>query len=238
MHPILPILNRATALLLPHQCVRCRQFADTTGLCAACWSSLAPVTAPMCRQCGLPLAEMLEDGICAACWATPPAIKRIRSALRYDDASRSLILKLKHGDGLQLVPFICRLMAGRFAELTSDNPLVVPIPLHRWRYWRRRFNQSAELARYLCHQHGTGIYAPELLLRTRATQSQGGLSLQARKRNLARAFAVSPGATVAGQTVILIDDVMTTGATLNAAAGVLHRAGASEVRALTIARVI
>ena len=94
------------------------------------------------------------------------------------------------------------------------------------------------MAHYLCHQHGTGIYAPELLLRTRATQSQGGLSRQARKRNLAGAFAVSPGATVAGQTVILIDDVMTTGATLNAAAGVLHRAGAAEVRALTIARVI
>ena len=122
-----PILNRATALLLPHQCVSCRQFADTTGLCAACWSALAPITAPMCRQCGLPLAEMLEDGICAACWATPPKISRIRSALRYDDASRSLILKLKHGDGLQLVPFICRLMAGRFAELTSDDPLVLSL---------------------------------------------------------------------------------------------------------------
>lgn len=233
-----PILNRATALLLPHQCVSCRQFADTTGLCAACWSALAPITAPMCRQCGLPLAEMLEDGICAACWATPPKISRIRSALRYDDASRSLILKLKHGDGLQLVPFICRLMAGRFAELTSDDPLVIPIPLHRWRYWRRRFNQSAELARNLCHQHGTGVYSPVLLQRQRATQSQGGLSRQARKRNLAGAFAISPDAARADRPVLLIDDVMTTGATLNAATRVLQRAGAPEVRALTIARVI
>jgi ComF family protein len=233
-----PILNRATALLLPHQYVSCRQFADTTGLCAACWSALAPITAPMCRQCGLPLAEMLEDGICAACWATPPKISRIRSALRYDDASRSLILKLKHGDGLQLVPFICRLMAGRFAELTSDDPLVIPIPLHRWRYWRRRFNQSAELARYLCHQHGTGVYSPVLLQRQRATQSQGGLSRQARKRNLAGAFAINPDAARADRPVLLIDDVMTTGATLNAATRVLQRTGAPEVRALTIARVI
>lgn len=129
-------------------------------------------------------------------------------------------------------------MAGRFAELTSDDPLVIPIPLHRWRYWRRRFNQSAELARYLCHQHGTGVYSPVLLQRQRATQSQGGLSREARKRNLAGAFAISPDAARADRPVLLIDDVMTTGATLNAATRVLQRAGAPEVRALTIARVI
>ena len=82
-------------------------------------------------------------------------------------------------------------MAGRFAELTSDDPLVIPIPLHRWRYWRRRFNQSAELARYLCHQRGTGVYSPVLLQHQRATQSQNGLSRQARKRNSAGAFAIS-----------------------------------------------
>ena len=96
----------------------------------------------------------------------------------------------------------------------------------------------AELARYLCHQHGTGVYSPVLLQRQRATQSQGGLSRQARKRNLAGAFAISPDAARADRPVLLIDDVMTTGATLNAATRVLQRAGAPEVRALTIARVI
>ena len=234
------ILHRASALLLPCQCVSCRQFSETTGLCADCWSELSPVTSPFYQHCGLPLAEQLDDGICAGCWAAPPAMTRIRTALRYDDSSRDLILKLKHGDALQLVPFISRLMAGRFAELTTDNPLVVPIPLHRWRYWRRRFNQSAELARHLCQRYGRGIYDAGLLVRRRATKSQGGLSRRARKRNLAGAFATSPEAAkrLANRPVLLIDDVMTTGATLQAATACLLRAGASEVRALTFARVI
>ena len=115
------IQHRAAALLLPCQCVSCRQFSETTGLCADCWSGLSPVTSPFCQHCGLPLAEQLDDGICAGCWAAPPAMTRIRTALRYDDSSRELILKLKHGDALQLVPFISRLMDGRFAELTTDT---------------------------------------------------------------------------------------------------------------------
>ena len=164
----------------------------------------------------------------------------IRAALRYDDAARDLILKLKHGDGLQLVPFISQLMAARFVELTADNPFVVPVPLHRWRYWRRRFNQSAELARYLCQHYERRVYAPDLLIRHRATKSQGGLSRQARKRNLTGAFIPSPTAaqTLRGHPVLLVDDVMTTGATLQAATSCLRRAGAGEIRALTIARVI
>ena len=99
------VLGRLSALLLPHQCVSCRLFAETTGLCTACWTRLSPVTAPFCQHCGLPLAEQLVDGICASCWATPPEMACIRAALRYDDAARDLILKLKHGDGLQLVPY-------------------------------------------------------------------------------------------------------------------------------------
>ena len=234
------VLGRLSALLLPHQCVSCRLFAETTGLCTACWTRLSPVTAPFCQHCGLPLAEQLVDGICASCWATPPEMACIRAALRYDDAARDLILKLKHGDGLQLVPFISQLMAARFVELTADNPFVVPVPLHRWRYWRRRFNQSAELARYLCQHYERGVYAPDLLIRHRATKSQGGLSRQARKRNLTGAFIQSPTAaqTLRGHPVLLVHDVMTTGATLQAATSWLRRAGAGEIRALTIARVI
>ena len=98
-----------------------------------------------------------------------------RAALRYDDAARDLIQKLKHGDGLQLVPFISQLMAARFVELTADHPLVVPVPLHRWRYRRRRFNQSAELARYLCQHYERKFYAPDLLIRHRAKKSPVGL---------------------------------------------------------------
>ena len=131
-------------------------------------------------------------------------------------------------------------MAARFVELTADNPFVVPVPLHRWRYWRRRFNQSAELARYLCQHYERGVYAPDMLIRHRATKSQGGLSRQTRKRNLTGAFIPSPTAaqTLRGHPVLLVDDVMTTGATLQAATSCLRRDGAGEIRALTIARVI
>ena len=95
--------------------------------------------------------------------------------MRYDDAARDLILKLRHNVGLQLVPFISQLMAAIFIELTADNPFVVPVPLHRWRYWRRRLNQSAELARYLCQHYERKFYAPDLLIRHRAKKSPVGL---------------------------------------------------------------
>ena len=164
----------------------------------------------------------------------------IQVALRYDDAAPDLILKLKHGDGLQLVPLVSQLMAARFVELTADTPFGVPVPLHRWRHWRRRFNQSAELARYLCQHNERGVYAPDLLIRCRVKKSQGGLLRQARKRNLTGAFISSPSAaqTLRGHPVLLFDDVMTTGATLQAATSCLRRTGAGEIRALTIARII
>ena len=234
------VLGRLSALLLPHQCVSCRLFAETISLCAECWTRLSPVTATFFRHCGLPLAEHLVNGICASCWATPPEMARIRAALRYDNAVRDLILKLKHGDGLQLVPFISQLMAARFIELTADSLFVVPVPLHRWRYWLRRFHRSGELARFLCEHYEKVLYAPDLLIRHCATKTQSRLSRQARKRNLTGAFVPSPTAAqkLRGHPVLLVDDGMTTGATLHAASSCLQQAGASEFRALTSARVI
>ena len=121
-------------------------------------------------------------------------------------------------------------MAARFVELTADNPFVVPVPLHRWRCWQRRLKQSAELARYLCQHYEIGLYAPDLLIRNHATKSHGGLPRQARKRNLTGAFIPSPTAaqTLRGHAFLLVDDVMTTGATLQVATSCLRRAGAGE----------
>ena len=231
--------GQLATLLLPHQCVLCRQFADTTGLCASCWDGLTPIAAPLCARCGLPLGHTLADPLCAGCWTTPPPLAAIRACFHYADSARALILHYKHGDGLQLTPLLARLGARLFIELGSADTLVIPVPLHRRRYFRRRYNQAAEWGRQLCHHTGTGDFAPEILVRRRATRSQGGLSRHQRQRNIAGAFAVPPDAAprLAGRPVLLVDDVLTTGATLHEAARRLAAAGSGPVSALVLARV-
>jgi ComF family protein len=231
--------QKLATLLLPHQCVMCRQFADTTGLCASCWDGLTPIAAPMCARCGLPLGHTLADPLCASCWTDPPPLVAIRACFHYADSARELILHYKHGDRLQLTPLLARLGARLFVELATDTSLVIPVPLHRRRYFRRRYNQAAEWARCLCHQTGIGHFAPEMLIRQRAAQSQGGLSRHQRQRNIAGALAVPPpaGSRLSGRPVLLIDDVMTTGATLTEAAQRLINAGSGPVSALVLARV-
>ena len=227
-------------LVLPHQCVVCRNFAESTGLCARCWRGLSAIAAPVCRRCGLPLGHTLSEPICASCFTAPPPLAAIRAALHYNDSSRKLILAFKHGDALQLTPFLSALIARDFTVLCGDDPLVVPVPLHGRRYLKRRYNQSAELARQLCRTTGAGQFAPTVLIRRRATESQGGLSRHQRRRNLAGAFAVPEAERrgLAGRQVILVDDVMTTGATLFEAARCLARSGSGDVSALVLARVV
>ena len=169
----------------------------------------------------------------------PPPLAAIRACFHYADSARDLILHYKHGDGLQLTPLLARLGARLFIELGSDSPLVIPVPLHRRRYFRRRYNQAAEWARHLCDHTGQGDFAPNLLVRQRPTRSQGGLSRHQRQRNIAGAFAVPPDAAahIAGRPVLLVDDVLTTGATLHEAARRLTAAGSGPVSALVLARV-
>jgi len=231
--------SRLANLVLPHQCVICRRFAESTGLCADCWGGLSPIAAPVCRRCGLPLGHTLSDPVCAGCFTNPPPLARIRAGLHYNDTSRQMILAFKHGDALQLNPFLSTLLVRDFTALADEHTLVVPVPLHRRRYWQRRYNQSAELARHLCRTAIRGHFAPTVLARRRATVSQGGLSRAQRRRNLSGAFAVPPEARagLAGRDVLLIDDVMTTGATLFEAARCLTRAGSGDVSALVLARV-
>ena len=134
------------------------------------------------------LGHTLADPLCAACWATPPRLAAIRGCFRYNGSARDLVLAFKHGDGLQLTTFLTRLMARLFIGLVQDDTLVVPIPLHRRRYYRRRYNQAAELARHLCAVTGLSMFAPHMLIRRRATWSQVGLSRHQRMRNVTGAF--------------------------------------------------
>jgi ComF family protein len=165
---------------------------------------------------------------------------RARAALRYDDGARRLILAFKHADRTDTAPAFGGWLARAGAELLADAELITPVPLHRWRLLKRGYNQSAILARALARQTGLA-FVPDLLQRQRATRSQQGLSGQARLENVtAGAFRVHPWhrGRVDGRRVVLIDDVLTTGASVGACARVLRRAGASQVDVLTLARVV
>jgi len=178
------------------------------------------------------------ENLCAACLVKPPAFDSARAILAYDDKSRGAILALKHADRLDLVPGFARWLSrvGRGALENSD--LVIPVPLHPFRLWRRRYNQAAELARRLGRDWNLA-YAPAALLRSRATQSQGAMSsAKARRRNVLKAFQVPDPGLVAGKRVLLVDDVLTTGATVEACARALKRAGAAKVHVLVLARVV
>lgn len=229
-------------LLLPPRCLGCRTAVETQGrLCATCWSALVFLTPPQCRICGYPLPHVLPDApLCPACVAEPPAFDRARAALRYDEGARGLILAFKHADRTDITPAFGRWLMRAGEELFADTDLLVPVPLHRWRLLRRGYNQAADLANAVARQAGLPVL-PDLVQRIRATRSQQGLSGRARRDNLGPgAFRVHPWhrRRVAGRRLVLIDDVLTTGATVAACARVLRRAGAERVDVLTLARVV
>jgi len=226
-------------LLFPPLCLGCRGTVGQAGFCAACWSALTFLDGPGCACCGLPFAVALEgDAFCAGCLAKPPAFDKARAILAYDDNSRGAILALKHADRLDLVPGFSRWLSRTGRSLLEDCDLIVPVPLHRFRLWRRRYNQSAELARRLAGDWKRG-YDPFALIRTRGTASQGAMTgAKARRRNVLGAFKVPDPAKVHGKRVLLLDDVLTTGATVEACARALKRAGAEQVHVLVLARVV
>ncbi|WGF87674.1 double zinc ribbon domain-containing protein [Marinivivus vitaminiproducens] len=226
--------------LLPPRCIGCGAgVAEQATLCAACWTGIRFVGSAICRRCGRPLANVAApEPICGACAASPPVYDRARSALVYDDGCRRMVLRFKHGGHIEAVPVFARWLLQAGAELVADADVVVPVPLHRWRLMARGFNQSALLARALPRTGGPRL-AVDGLLRTRATDSQQGLSATARQRNItSTAFTVHPRhcAAIADRRVLLVDDVLTTGATVSACARTLLQAGARAVDVLTLAR--
>lgn len=229
-------------LLLPPRCLACgARVEDQGGLCAACWSGLAFLGPPQCRTCGYPLPHALPEApLCGACAAEPPAWDRARAAFRYDDGSRRLILAFKHADRTDIAPAFGRWLARAAGDLLEDAGLIAPVPLHRWRLLRRGYNQAAMLAHALARETGLPV-VPDLLQRVRATASQQRLSGRARLENVtARAFRVHPWQRrrPAGRRILLIDDVLTTGATAGACARVLRQADAAGIDVLTLARVV
>jgi ComF family protein len=229
--------------VLPPQCLACDALVATPGnLCADCWSDTKFITAPHCSVCGVPYSfDPGADAVCGACIRARPLYDRARAVLRYDDLGRRLVVSFKHGDRTHGAPTFGRWLARAGAELIADADLVAPVPLHRLRLMRRRFNQSAMLAQAVCQSStGEGLeFAPDLVLRRRHTPSQAGLNATQRRQNVRNAFAVNPRRTgqLEGRRVLLVDDVFTTGATVSECARVLLKAGAAAVDVLTVARV-
>lgn len=216
-----------------------REIAGPGALEPEHWSKLQFLTAPLCACCGAPFEIAVDDAQrCGACLARSPAFDRARAALIYGDVSRDLVLALKHQgrrDGLAL---LAGWMASAGAELLSEADLIVPVPLHYLRLVRRGFNQSVWLAAALGRSSGVHL-SVDALKRTRATPIQGGLSADGRRRNVQGAFKVRSGRQrlITGKRILLVDDVFTTGATTEACARALKKAGAACVDVLTLTRV-
>jgi ComF family protein len=210
---------------------------QSPGLSADAWGRIVFLEAPVCDGCGAPQTYDAGDR-CAACLSSRRAFDRARAAVAYDDASRDLILKLKRADRTDLAGLFALWLSRAARDLIQDTDLVVPVPLHPLRLVARRFNQAAEIARPLARRAGLP-YRPDVLIRRRDTPSQGGRSASGRRRNVQAAFAVPSRVwpNLAGRRVLLVDDVLTTGATAEACARVLKAAGASAVSLAAVARV-
>lgn len=233
-------LGAALDLALPTLCIACREPVAGAGLCAACWSRMAFIAPPYCPRLGIPFACDPGEGVLSAeALACPPAYRRARAAVRYDDVAKMLVHALKFQDRTDLAPVMGRWMARAGAELLGEADLVVPVPLHWRRALARRFNQAGALARGIAAVAGVPVEAG-VLARVRPTPHQIGLSRRERAANVQNAFRAMPerAAALAGRRVVLVDDVLTTGATAEACARVLTRAGAAAVDVLVFARVV
>ncbi|APR54161.1 ComF family protein [Sphingomonas koreensis] len=231
-------VRKLVALALPPRCPGCGEVVDADHrFCAACWSGLTLIAPPWCATCNLPFDyDRGPDAQCGRCLAAPPRHDGVRAAVAYGPTARTLALRLKYGGRTAYAATAARLMARLMPE---GAELLVPVPLHRGRIWRRGFNQAALIARELSRRSDVPVEL-DLLRRVKATPVLRGLGARGRNKAVAGAFAAGAGAreTLKGKAVVLVDDVHTSGATADACVRVLKRAGAAKVTILCWARVL
>jgi ComF family protein len=233
-------LDLVARVALPQLCPACREPVEGFGLCAACWSKLSFIAPPYCERLGIPFAFEAGPGLLSMeAIADPPTYGRARAAVRYDEVASTLVHALKYGDRLDVAPMMGRWMANAGRALLADADALVPVPLHWRRQWARRFNQSALLAEVMAKASARTV-AHRALKRVKATPQQVGLDKAARAHNVQGAFRVPAEgkAEVAGRKLVLVDDVLTSGATADACARALLRGDAASVDVVVFARVV
>ncbi|NLH80790.1 MAG: ComF family protein [Phyllobacteriaceae bacterium] len=227
-------------LVLPPVCSACRRPVERAhALCGPCWAALRPIERPYCERLGIPFGYDIGEGaLSAEAIASPPVFDRARAAVLFEGPARDLVHALKYADRTEVARLIGRMTARAGGEILADADLLVPMPLHRHRLWRRKFNQAALIADEVGRIAGVAV-AVDALARIRPTRPQVGLGEHERVANVRGAFRVpaSRRSAVEGKKVVLVDDVLTTGASAAAATRALLRAGAARIDVLTFARV-
>jgi len=237
----MPIAKYLLDITLPPRCPGCGivQLQDNA-LCQKCWEDVNFITDPQCNLCGLPFEiNVTSENKCASCLTHPPAFDKARAVFVYNDASKRLVLNLKHGDRLDIVGAISGWMMRVGSEFfEEDAPIIIPVPLHRRRLFKRRFNQAGEISKSLSKKSGVSVEL-DLLKRIKNTIPQGYFSAAKRRKNVTGAFAIDSKVKykLKNRNIILLDDVITTGATAGACSKVLKNAGAAQVHVLCLARV-
>lgn len=233
--------NIAQAVLdfaLPPKCLSCKSVVDKHGnLCSECWKTVGFIGKHKCHICGLPFEfDMGEKALCQACEAKKPKFNQAVAFCKYEGVARKMVIALKFSDGVHLAPHMAKMMLGADGGLIAKADIIAPVPLHFWRKFHRKYNQASLLALNIARQSGK-TYEPLLLKRNKRTQQQTRLHRKDRKANVAGAFVTSK-ADIKGKTILLVDDVMTTGSTISACAKTLKEQGAKTVYCLVFARVL
>ena len=233
------LLRNLFDIFLPPRCLVCRDVVyKENGLCHKCFKNFCFLSDQSCPVCGRPYTFPVEKNelICGKCLTNPPSLQGLKAVFAYDEYSKKLILSFKHADRTDLVPFLSKLLYYRGKHILENADYIMPVPLYWQRLMKRKYNQSALLTVKLSKITGKP-YLLNTLLRIKKTQSQGHKTREERIKNIQNAFCVHHAEKIKGKTIVLIDDVYTTGATLNECAKVLRQAGAKRVEALVLARV-
>jgi ComF family protein len=239
--PLLRRLGAVVDFVTPPRCLGCQvPVSHGAALCVVCWSKLHFIDEPVCDSLGIPFEFDQGDGaLSPAAIADPPPWNRARAAVAYDESSRALIHALKYRDRQEAGILMARMMATAGRRFASVTDVIIPVPLHRFRLWQRRFNQAAYLGQHLSRSFDRPIET-DVLARLVRTKQQVGLTAEERRKNVRRAFSIGPEKRpmIEGKSVLLVDDVRTTGATVSACVKTLKDAGAGQVNVLTFALVL